>query len=282
MNHRIALEERTGVMKKAKDNVWKDLLGIIGAFLSVYGFFLVCVLILMAVTHTAWVTYDTNWLNVLKFMLIAPLVIMVLVASWLIASYIRTERLLKTFIETPAESPRMEEADTYLRALLSSGTLRERNYPKVREARTACFKDGRIVSRKIRDYCQILYDIDPEYAKKMISRIPVLTKHLHPLNIPAKQPPLLILLPLTLLLPARPAHTLTAYQAPATASSNTFYIPPSGNYEDDDSIALDMEEAIDDDIIFHGGNPFDWDTRSDYLDDPFGFGRDDGDGGEDW
>lgn len=214
----------------------------------------------MAVTHTAWVTYDTNWLNVLKFMLIAPLVIMVLVASWLTASYIRTD----------------------LRALLSSGTLRERNYPKVREARTACFKDGRIVSRKIRDYCQILYDIDPEYAKKMISRIPVLTKHLHPLNIPAKQPPLLILLPLTLLLPARPAHTLTAYQAPATASSNTFYIPPSGNYEDDDSIALDMEEAIDDDIIFHGGNPFDWDTRSDYLDDPFGFGSDDGDGGENW
>ena len=153
-------------MKKAKDNVWKDLLGIIGAFLSFYGFLLVCVLILMAVTHTAWVTYDTNWLNVLKFMLIASLVIMVLGASWLIASYIRTERLLKTFIERPAESHRMEEADTYLRALLSSGTLRERNYPKVREARTACFKDGRIVSRKIRDYCQILYDIDPEYAKK--------------------------------------------------------------------------------------------------------------------
>ena len=52
--------------------------------------------------------------------------------------------------------------------------------------------------------------------------------------------------------------------------------------DDDDSIALDMEEAIDDDIMFHGGNPFDWDTRSDYLDDPFGFGGDDGDGGEDW
>ena len=31
--------ERTGVIKKAKDNVLKDLLGIIGAFLSVYGFF---------------------------------------------------------------------------------------------------------------------------------------------------------------------------------------------------------------------------------------------------
>lgn len=88
-------------MKNAKDNVLKDLLGIIGAFLSVYGVFLICVLILMAVT--------------------------------------------------------------YLRALLSSGTLRERNYPKVREARAACFKDGRIVSRKIRDYCQILYDIEFDY-----------------------------------------------------------------------------------------------------------------------
>ena len=246
-------------MKKAKDNVWKDLLGIIGAFLSVYGFLLVCVLILMAVTHTAWVTYDMNWLNVLKFMLIAPLVIMVLVASWLIASYIRTERLLKTFIETPAESPRMKEADTYLRALLSSGTLRERNYPKVREARTACFKDGRIVSRKIRDY-----DIDPEYAKKKDFKDPRAGK------VSASSEPSCKA--------ASAADSTAAY----AASSSTFYIPPSGNYEDDDRIALDMEEAIDDDIMFHSGNPFDWDTRSDYLDDPFGFGGDDGDGGEDW
>ena len=56
-------------------------------------------------------------------------------------------------------------------------------------------------------------------------------------------------------------------------------MPPSDSCEDDDIIALDMEEAIDDDIMFHGGNPFDWDTRSDYLDDPFGFGGDDGNGG---
>ena len=258
------------------------MLGIIGAFLSVYGFFLVCVLILMAVTHTAWLTYDTNWLNVLKFMLIAPLVIMVLVASWLIASCIRTERLLKTFIETPAESPRMKETDTYLRSLLSSGTLRERNYPKVREARAACFKDGRIVSRKIRDYCQILYDIDPEYAKKNDFKDPRADKASASSEHSCKA--------------ASAADSAAAYAASSStsgaptdsasgtsnSSSSTFYIPPSDNYENDDSIALDMEEAIDDDIMFHGGNPFDWDTRSDYLDDPFGFGGDDGDGGEDW
>ena len=53
-----------------------------------------------------------------------------------------------------------------------------------------------------------------------------------------------------------------------------FYEPPV-DYEDEDAIALDMEEAIDDAIMFHGGDPFDWDTRSDFLDDPLRFGDDD-------
>ena len=53
-----------------------------------------------------------------------------------------------------------------------------------------------------------------------------------------------------------------------------FYEPPV-DYEDEDAIALDMEKAIDDAIMFHGGDPFDWDTRSDFLDDPLGFGDDD-------
>ena len=53
-----------------------------------------------------------------------------------------------------------------------------------------------------------------------------------------------------------------------------FYEPPV-DYEDEDAITLDMEEAIDDAIMFHGGNPFDWDTRSDFLGDPLGFGDDD-------
>ena len=57
-------------------------------------------------------------------------------------------------------------------------------------------------------------------------------------------------------------------------SATEFYEPPA-DYEDEDAIALDMEESIDDAIMFHGGNPFDWDTRSDFLDDPLGFGDDD-------
>lgn len=53
------------------------------------------------------------------------------------------------------------------------------------------------------------------------------------------------------------------------------FYEPSVDYEDEDDIALDMEEAIDDAIMFYGENPFDWDTRSDFLDDPLGFGDDD-------
>lgn len=61
---------------------------------------------------------------------------------------------------------------------------------------------------------------------------------------------------------------------PDDVEESKFYEPPV-DYEDEDAIALDMEEAIDDAIMFHGGNPFDWDTRSDFLDDPLGFGDDD-------
>ena len=61
---------------------------------------------------------------------------------------------------------------------------------------------------------------------------------------------------------------------PDDVEESEFYEPPVDN-EDEDAIALDMEEAIDDAIMFHGGNPFDWDTRSDFLDDPLGFGDDD-------
>lgn len=53
------------------------------------------------------------------------------------------------------------------------------------------------------------------------------------------------------------------------------FYEPSVDYENEDAIALDMEEAIDDAIMFHCENPFDWDTRSDFLDDPLGFGNDD-------
>lgn len=62
---------------------------------------------------------------------------------------------------------------------------------------------------------------------------------------------------------------------PDDVEEESEFYEPLVDYEDEDAIALDMEEAIDDAIMFHGGNPFDWDTRSDFLDDPLGFGDDD-------
>lgn len=62
---------------------------------------------------------------------------------------------------------------------------------------------------------------------------------------------------------------------PDDVEEESEFYEPLVDYEDEDAIALDMEEAIDDAIMFHGGNPFDWDTRSDFLDDPLGFGDED-------
>ncbi len=234
--------------------------------------FLIGTVVLMFFTLTYWVTDETSWLNVLLFALIAPGVLTILVYISMAIKEYRTVHLLEPFLENSTQSPRMQEADKYLYALLSSDRLRKRNYPKVREARAACFKDGRVISRKIRDYCQILYDIDPEYAKKSKFKEPNARKAGAPSSCK------------TAAAPATTSGTSGASNGSRSdsATSSSFYMPPSGSCEDDDSIALDMEEAIDDDIMFHGGNPFDWDTRSDYLDDPFGFGGDDGDGGDDW
>ena len=279
MTTREYVTELTGYewgFKNALINFFAGLLASVALYIP----FLIGTVILMFFSLAYWMTDETSWLDVLAFALIAPGVLAVFVYLCMVIKEYRAVHLLETFLENPTQSPRMQEADKYLYSLLSSDRLRARYYPKVREARAACFKDGRVISRKIRNYCQILYDIDPEYAEKNDFKDPRTSKA-----------------------SANPASSCKAASAADSAAavaaasgtsgasngswsgsttSNSIYIPPSGSCEDDDSIALDMEEAIDDDIMFHGGNPFDWDTRSDYLDDPFGFGGDDGDGGEDW
>lgn len=44
--------------------------------------------------------------------------------------------------------------------------------------------------------------------------------------------------------------------------------------EDLDDIDLEMDEFVSDEIMFRGGNPFDLDTRDEFLSDPFNFGDD--------
>lgn len=264
MTTREYITELTGYEWGFKNALISFFAGLL-ASVALYIPFLIGTVILMFFSLAYWMTDETSWLDVLAFTLIAPGVLAVLVYLCMVIKEYRTVHLLETFLENSTQSPRMQEADKYLHALLSADRLKERNYPKVRKARAACFKDGRVISRKIRDYCQILYDIDPEYAEKNDFKDPRAGKA-----------------------SANPASSCKAASAAASgtsgastgSTSNSIYIPSSRDYEDDDSIALDMEEAIDDDIMFHGGNPFDWDTRSDYLDDPFGFGEDDG--GDDW
>lgn len=44
--------------------------------------------------------------------------------------------------------------------------------------------------------------------------------------------------------------------------------------DDPDDIELELDEFISDEIMFRGGNPYDFDTRNEFLSDPFHFGDD--------
>ena len=44
--------------------------------------------------------------------------------------------------------------------------------------------------------------------------------------------------------------------------------------EDFDDIDPELDEFISDEIMFRGGNPYDFDTRNEFLSDPFHFGDD--------
>ncbi len=255
-------------MKKdiKKDGITvSDVLSTLGIVLIVYVVFLFGTLVLLGLTSSLWDTDETSGFGIIIFTLIVP----ALATAVYFYKDKRTAQLLEKFIETPAESPRMETADKYLRTLLWFGKLEARDYPKVQQARAACFEDGCEIPEKISYYCHILYDIDHKFAEKRKFKdsyiIPTPSVNQHASESSDSS-----------------CKAAAAAAAASYGMSNAFRTSSSNDYEDDDSIALDMEEAIDDDIMFHGGNPFNWDTRSDYMSDPFGFGSDDGDGDDDW
>lgn len=256
-----------------------------------YVLYLIGTAILMLMTLAFWITDETSWLHVLEFLLIMPIILVLLTYYGMEIKEIRIVRLLETFLGFTTNDSKMKAADKYLYDLLNAGKILERNYPRFRKARNACFKNEKIISERVPYYCQMLYDIDREFAEKHEFRDSHIRKpsaktsasHTNQRSTPEYTRKLIY----SKKCPAAAMYVSVPKEPFGTCNdnsitSNSFYMPPSGNSEDDDSIALDMEEAIDDDIMFHGGNPFDWDTRSDYLDDPFGFGGDDGDGGEDW
>lgn len=271
-----------GVRNRIK-NFFEELSGMI----VFYVLYLIGTALLMLMTLTFWMTDDTSWLHVLEFLLIIPVILILLTYYSMELKEIRIVRLMETFLEITTNDPKMKAADKYLYDLLGSCKIPERNYHKIQNARTACFKNGRIISEGVPYYCQMLYDIDREFAEKHEfhdSHIRKPSEKTSATNANQRSmPEYTRKLIYSKKCPAAAMYVSVPKESSVSSTtSNAFYIPPSGSDEDDDSIALDMEEAIDDDIMFHGGNPFDWDTRSDYMDDPFGFSRDDGAGGDDW
>lgn len=245
--------------KRLKRVPWKEftknLPTISGSLPKMYGALAVAVWCFMGMIQSVWLTEDTSLLTFLLkvplITLISPFFIMALISTWKITKKGHCNRILEMFVDPKTEDPQIREADQYLYQLIYSDKLKERLYDKVRETRKACIEHGRVLEKNIPAYRQVLYDVDREFAAKQGFFV---------------------------VKPEKKAAGLPLSANSDVASGNA-YISSCDDLDEDDRIALDMEEAIDDDIMFHGGNPFDWETRSDYLDDPFGFG-DDGIGGD--
>lgn len=243
-----------------KKELRKEIPGLVGSLLKLYGGLFVLGWIILGMTQFMWLTEDTSWSAVFIVALILPFILAALIFAWASMKVDRCDRIVKLLVDSQTENPQIQEADAYLRKLVDQNKLKEQLYDKVREARAACFENGRVLEKMIPEYRQVLYDVDQGFAVKNEFFVVRAESGKNATSTAGT--------------------TGTAAGTAAAGAVGSACVSSYDDLDDDDSIALDMEEAIDDDIMFHGGNPFDWDTRSDYLDDPFGFGDDDGFGGD--
>lgn len=237
----------------------KEIPGLVGSLLKLYGGLFVIGWIILGMTQFMWLTEDISWSAVFIVALILPFILAALIFAWASMKVDRCDRIVKLLVDSQTENPQIQEADAYLCKLVDQNKLKEQLYDKVREARAACFENGRVLEKMIPEYRQLLYDVDQGFAVKNEFFVVRAESGKNTTNTADT--------------------TGTAAGTAAAGAVGSACVSSYDDLDDDDSIALDMEEAIDDDIMFHGGNPFDWDTRSDYLDAPFGFG-DDGIGGD--
>lgn len=243
-----------------KKELRKEIPGLVGSLLKLYGGLFVVGWIILGMTQFMWLTEDTSWSAVFIVALILPFILAALIFAWVSMKVDRCDRIVKLLVDSQTENPQIQEADAYLRKLVDQNKLKEQLYDKVREARAACFENGRVLEKMIPEYRQVLYDVDQGFAVKNEFFVVRAESGKNATSTAGT--------------------TGTAAGTAAAGAVGSACVSSYDDLDDDDSIALDMEEAIDDDIMFHGGNPFDWDTRSDYLDNPFGFGDDDGFGGD--
>ena len=262
--------------KRSKQELQKEftenLPTISGSLPKMYGALVAAVWCFMGMIQFLWLTEDTSLLTFLVtgplIILISPLFIMALISAWKITKKDHCNRILEMLVDPKTEDPQVLEADLYLYQLIYYDKLRERLYDKVREARASCFEHGRVLEKNIPAYRQVLYDVNRENAVKKGFSVAKPEEKAKDWSSSANNSAAA----------EKNAASVAGTAVTASMIGNT-YLSSCDDLDDDDSIALDMEEAIDDAIMFHGGNPFDWDTRGDYLDDPFGF-RDDGIGGD--
>ena len=208
------------------------------------------------------------------FLLLAIVLPIVLAVGWPLWNVItqnrsirRVRKGLELCIEHATTNEQLIESDRYFLRLLRRNALSQEQQEQIRELRNLCCDAKGYHPSQFSGYRQALYDADPAFADEQNFKI---------LWTDAKKASRKAVSVESHVASGKPAAGTVRTTGYASGAAASFH----ADLDDDDSIALDMEEAIDDDIMFHGGNPFDWDTRSDYLDDPFGFGDDDGFGGD--
>lgn len=176
----------------------------------------------------------------------------------------------------PVDS-RIMDADRYLFRLILSENMytmmanskfSAEVMQKLRHSRDACFRDAEIVRPAVQEYVRLLCETDPEFARE---------QGFGDMKKGGED--------------AAQSGTAGADKTEAGRAARTslhqtgvFYggyndcdddLDRAGRYEDDDDIALEMEEFIDDEIMFRGGDPYNWHDRAEYMKDPFGFGDSD-------
>lgn len=258
--------------KELQKEFTENLPTISGSLPKMYGALAAAVWCFMGMIQSVWLTEDTSLLTFLLkvplITLISPFFIMALISVWKITKKDHCNSILEMFVDPKTEDLQIRGADQYLYQLIYYDKLKERLYDRVREARAACFDHGRVLKKNIPAYRKVLYDVDREYAVKKGFSVAKPEEKAKDSSSSANRGAA-----------SGKNAASTAGTAVTAGMIGNAYLPSCDDLDEDDRIALDMEEAIDDDIMFHGGNPFDWDTRSDYLDDPFGFG-DNGIGGD--
>ena len=158
------MKEEQSKDAQSKKELREEIPGLVGSLLKLYGVLFVAGWIILGMTQFMWLTEDTSWLAVFIVALILPFILAALICAWAYMKVDRCDRIVKLLVDSQTENPQIQEADAYLRKLIDQNKLKEPLYDTVREARAACFKNGRVLEKMIREYRQVLYDVDRAFA----------------------------------------------------------------------------------------------------------------------